>query len=100
MKSERTKSKSTDDKWSDKDRDKKSKDDEHDLSANKFGSKISDDDEEEEDFDGRALGRACMYGGDGEVLFRPEGSICRGDLPRKSRRKKRGTPTREPLQLD
>jgi hypothetical protein len=31
------------------------------------------------DFGARTLGKACMYGTRGEVIFRPRGATCRGD---------------------
>ena len=31
------------------------------------------------DFSNRTLGRACMYGARGEVIYRPKGGRCRGD---------------------
>jgi hypothetical protein len=34
-----------------------------------------------EDYGNRTLGRACMYGPNGEVVFRPRGSRCKGDPP-------------------
>jgi hypothetical protein len=40
-----------------------------------------DDDDEEPDFGSRSLGRVCMYGAKGEVVFRPRGARCRGDAP-------------------
>lgn len=36
---------------------------------------------EKVDYGSRTLGRACMYGARGEVIFRPKGSRCRGDAP-------------------
>ena len=34
-----------------------------------------------EDFSTRTLGKSCMYGVRGEVIFRPAGAHCRGDAP-------------------
>lgn len=34
-----------------------------------------------EDFSSRTLGKSCMYGVRGEVIFRPAGTRCRGDGP-------------------
>ncbi|MEZ4293064.1 MAG: hypothetical protein R3E53_22020, partial [Myxococcota bacterium] len=38
-------------------------------------------DEAPVDFEDRTLGRACMYGARGEVIYRPTGARCRGDAP-------------------
>ena len=38
-----------------------------------------DDEEEAVDYESRTLGRACIYGVRGEVVFRPRGRRCRGD---------------------
>lgn len=38
-----------------------------------------DEEEEEPDYGLRTLGRSCMYGAQGEVIFRPAGARCRGD---------------------
>ena len=38
-----------------------------------------DDEEEAADYGSRTLGRACIYGVRGEVVFRPRGRRCRGD---------------------
>lgn len=35
----------------------------------------------EAEYNSRTLGRACMYGGRGEVIYRPAGARCRGDGP-------------------
>ena len=43
--------------------------------------KRDEEEEEEVNYGARTLGRACMYGVKGEVIFRPKGSICRGDQP-------------------
>ncbi len=40
-----------------------------------------EEDDDEPDFGSRSLGRVCMYGANGEVIFRPEGAWCRGDAP-------------------
>ena len=42
----------------------------------------SDDDEEEvlQDYGVRTLGKSCMYGARGEVIFRPAGAVCRGEF--------------------
>ena len=39
----------------------------------------TDDEIELESFHARTLGGACMYGTDGEVLYRPRGARCKGD---------------------
>ncbi len=43
-----------------------------------------EDEEEESDYDSRTLGRSCMYGPGGKVIYRPRGARCKGDSPRDS----------------
>ena len=46
----------------------------------------TDDEIELESFHARTLGGACMYGPDGEVLYRPQGARCKGDpAPQRAR---------------
>ena len=40
-----------------------------------------EEDEKEPDFHQRTLGRSCMYGSDGSVIYRPSGARCKGDPP-------------------
>ena len=50
--------------------------------ATKYKYDSADDDEEgEADFGARSLGKSCMYGTGGEVIFRPRGAQCKGDAP-------------------
>ncbi len=55
-----------------------------------------EDADEEEDPGERTLGRSCMYGTNGKVIFRPRGGRCKGDPPPASTRRgtaqSRGTP--------
>jgi hypothetical protein len=56
------------------------------VSGEKRSNSDSDDDADDEaavDYEHRTLGRACMYGSRGEVLYRPSGSICRGDAKKR-----------------
>lgn len=81
MKSERKSSSSDDSEFGSKKKKTKKSDDDDDSDGDSYSSSSDDDDEEDANFGERTLGRACMYGGNGEVIFRPEGSVCRGDVP-------------------
>jgi hypothetical protein len=49
----------------------------------------TDDEIELESFHARTLGGACMYGPEGEVLYRPSGARCKGDPAPRSNRAER-----------
>jgi len=61
---------------------RKDKDDDDDKGKSKARYRSDDDDEDSEpDFGSRSLGKVCMYGARGEVIFRPRGAQCKGDAP-------------------
>jgi len=56
---------------------------EEEESGTESGTGANSDEEKDREADHahRTLGRSCMYGARGEVIFRPAGSRCRGDAP-------------------
>lgn len=70
-----------DDDHDDEDRDdSRDSDDDEKRDRGRSGAKAEEDTEEEvPDFGKRTLGKACIYGVRGEVVYRPPGGSCRGD---------------------
>jgi hypothetical protein len=73
-----------DDSEPDDESDSDTDDEEEETDTEAQGGSSSDKDSEDEPGAAhahRTLGRACMYGARGGVIFRPAGSRCRGDDP-------------------